>query len=245
MVLTTVAKQIYPGSHRMMHTAVGGFRKEGAAMSEEPLVSVVTPVYNGEAFLADCVDSVLKQTYKNYEYLIVNNCSTDRTLDIALDYAKRNSHIRVHNNTRFVGVIDNHNIAFSLIHPGAKYCKVVSADDFIFPDCIAEMVRVAEANPIVGIVGSYQLSGSQVRWQGFKYPRSVLSGRELCRQIFLGDDKRFGFGSPTSLLYRADLIRQSEHFYPNASPHADTSACFNCLQTSKQALVSACGDALG
>ena len=51
---------------------------------QEPLVSVVTPVYNGEAFLAKCIDSVLAQTYRNFEYLIVNNCSTDRSLEIAL-----------------------------------------------------------------------------------------------------------------------------------------------------------------
>jgi glycosyltransferase involved in cell wall biosynthesis len=200
--------------------------------TQQPLVSVVTPVFNGEDFLAECIESVLKQTYQNYEYIIVNNCSTDRTLQIASDYAKKDSRIRVHNNERFVAVIANHNIALGLISPEAKYCKVVSADDFLFPDCIKQMVKLAEANPSVGIVGSYQLSGDLVRWQGFRYPRAVLSGVEMCRQVFLGGDKTFGFGSPTSILYRADLVRSSAEFYPNASPHSDTSACFACLQSS-------------
>jgi len=199
---------------------------------DEPLVSVVTPVYNGEDFLAECIESVLKQTYQNYEYIIVNNCSTDRTLQIALDYAQKDSRIRVHNNEKFVAVIANHNIAFGLISPEAKYCKVVSADDFIFPDCISRMVELAEANPSVGIVGSYQLSGDLVRWQGFRYPRAVVSGVDMCRRMFLGGDKTFGFGSPTSILYRADLVRSRAEFYPNASPHSDTSACFECLRTS-------------
>jgi glycosyltransferase involved in cell wall biosynthesis len=206
--------------------------------TQQPLVSVVTPVYNGEDFLAECMESVLKQTYENYEYIIVNNCSTDRTLQIALDYAKKDSRIRVHNNESFVAVIANHNIAFRLISSGAKYCKVVSADDFLFPDCIKQMVKLAEANPSVGIVGSYQLSGDLVRWQGFRYPRAVLSGVEMCRQVFLGGQgtsgfgSPFGFGSPTSILYRADLVRSTAEFYPNASPHSDTSACFACLQNS-------------
>jgi hypothetical protein len=107
---------------------------------------------------------------------------------------------------------------------------VVSADDFIFPECLVQMVELGEANPSVGIITSYQLSGDHILWQGFKYPRAVLSGTEMCRRIFLGGDKTFGFGSPTSIMYRADLVRSSEAFYPNSSPHADTSACFQHLR---------------
>lgn len=197
--------------------------------TDGPLVSVLTPVYNGEAFLEVCIESVLKQTYRNYEYIIVNNRSTDRTLDIALSYAKQDSRIRVHDNTEFVPVIANHNIAFGLISRAAKYCKVVSADDFLFSDCLLRLVECGEANPSVGIIGSYQLSGDQVRWQGFRYPRAVIPGVEMCREIFLRGDKSFGFGSPTSLMYRADLVRSTREFYPNESPHADSSACFEQL----------------
>ena len=126
---------------------------------DEPFVSVVTPVYNGEAFLVECIESVLKQTYQNFEYIIVNNCSKDRTLEIAKAYAQKDRRIRVHDNTEFVAVIANHNLAFRQISPQAKYCKIVSADDWLFPDCIKQLVAVAEANPSVGIAGCYQLSG--------------------------------------------------------------------------------------
>lgn len=199
---------------------------------EQPLVSVLTPVYNGADFLVQCIESVLAQTYQNYEYIIVNNCSTDRSLEIALAYAEKDKRIRVHNNQDFVGVIENHNIAFGLISPSAKYCKVVSADDYLFPDYLRQTIELGEANPGVGIIGSYQLSGGHIRWQGFDYPGTVISGRELCRRIFLGGDPTFGFGTPTSLTYRADLVRASEAFYPNPSPHADTSACFKSLRES-------------
>src|SRR5262249_2280985 len=145
------------------------------------------------------------------------------------NYAKKDSRIRVHDNTEFVPVIANHNIAFNLMSPAAKYCKVVSGDDFLFPECLAQMVALAEAHPSVGLVGSYQLSGEEIRWQGFAYPRSVMSGREMCRKVFLRRVKSFGFGSPTSLLYRSDLVREHKEFYPNPSPHSDTSACHRCL----------------
>jgi glycosyltransferase involved in cell wall biosynthesis len=206
-------------------------------MHDEPLVSVITPVYNGEDYLAQCIESVLKQTYKNYEYIIANNCSTDRTLDISLDYAQRDSRIRVYTNDQFVGVMENHNIALRRISSGSKYCKVVCADDFIFPDCLARMVELAEANPSVGIVGSYQLSGSGadgrnwcVKWTELPYPSTVTSGREICRYQLL--HSVYVFGTPTSTLYRADIVRESGAFYPTSSPHSDTSACYKYLQDS-------------
>jgi glycosyltransferase involved in cell wall biosynthesis len=202
---------------------------------EQPIVSVVTPVYNGEPYLAECIESVLVQTYSNWEYIIVNNCSTDRTLEIAWEYAKKDNRIRVHNNRDFVGVIANHNLAFSLIAADSKYCKVVSADDWLFPECITKMVSLAEANPSVGIVGSYQLSGGgsnwrqwRVRWAELPYPNTVIPGRELCRLQLLGGP--YVFGTPTSTLYRSDLVKGRDPFYPNSMPEADTSACYKCLQ---------------
>ena len=196
----------------------------------QPFVSVVTPVYNMGSFLSACIESVLTQSYKDFEYIVVNNCSTDDSLEVALRYAERDPRVRVHTNDRFVGMRENHNIAFSLISPAAKYCKVVSADDFIFPDCLKCMVEFAESNPSVGIVGSYQITESRVRWQGFPYPQAVFSGREICRRVFLGGEKTFGFGCPTSILYQADIVRKDVSFYPDSSPHEDTSACFKALQ---------------
>jgi glycosyltransferase involved in cell wall biosynthesis len=205
---------------------------------QQPLVSVLTPVYNGEAYLAECIESVLKQTYQRFEYIIVNNCSTDNSLEIARSYVSQDYRIKVHDNERFVDVITNHNIAFGLISPDAKYCKVVSGDDFLFPECLERLVECGEAHPSVGIIGSYQLSGSSyIRWQGFQYPTSVFAGRDVGRRFFLGQQQVFlggqpviGFGTPTSILYRSDLVRQTFEFYPNLSPHSDTSACFKHLR---------------
>src|SRR5258708_13357028 len=77
----------------------------------EPLVSIVTPVYNGEQYLSECIESVLSQTYTHWDYVIVNNCSTDRTPDIAREYAARDARIRIHSNETFLRVIENYNIA--------------------------------------------------------------------------------------------------------------------------------------
>ena len=125
-----------------------------------PLVSVLTPVYNGEPFLRECIESVLSQSYDNWEYIILNNASTDCSLEVANKYARREKRLRVYSNDSLLPIIENHNNAFRTINPRSKYCKVVSADDVILPDCLMRMVALAEAYPQVGVVGSYQLCGA-------------------------------------------------------------------------------------
>jgi len=198
------------------------------SVSSQPLVSVVTPVYNGEKYLAECIESVLAQTYQSWEYIIVNNCSTDRSLEIAQRYVGKDTRICIHNNQEFVGREANENIAFRQISPESKYCKMVHADDWLFPECIARMVAVAETNPTVGIVGAYGLNDIWISWDGLSYPSTVVPGREICRRTLLGGF--YVFGTPTSLLIRSDLIRTRETLYNESNIHADKEACFDLLQ---------------
>lgn len=198
----------------------------------EPLVSIVTPVYNGEKYLTECIESVLAQTYKNWEYLIVNNCSADRSAEIIKSYAEKDGRIHLYNNKEFVSVIENHHIAFRNISPQSKYCKVVHADDWLFTECIEKMVAIAERNPSVGIVGAYRLDGVWVNLDGLPFPSHVIPGRQICRASLLGGP--YIFGAPTSLLIRSDFIRNREPFYDEAnfSLGADTASCYDILKKS-------------
>jgi glycosyltransferase involved in cell wall biosynthesis len=195
-----------------------------------PLVSIVTPVYNGEKYLLECIESVLGQSYEHWEYIIADNSSTDRTRHIAEECAKRDARISVHRFEDHVGVIRSHNRCLRLISPRSKYCKVVSADDLLFPECVARMVEVAEAHPTIGIVGAYRLTGSRITLDGLPYPSTFVPGRNICRWHLL--NKPFVFGAPSSVMYRADLVRGAGDFYPHEGQHADTSACYLYLQNS-------------
>src|SRR5712692_9727325 len=104
-----------------IYCPIGGPKAKSMDLQTQPLVSVVTPVYNGEKYLAECIESILAQTYQNWEYIIVNNCSTDRSLEIAQGYAKKDARIRIYNNQEFVGMIQNHNIALGQISSESKY----------------------------------------------------------------------------------------------------------------------------
>jgi glycosyltransferase involved in cell wall biosynthesis len=191
---------------------------------------VVTPVYNGGRYLAECIESVLAQTHENWDYVIVDNCSTDDTPVVARRFAELDDRIRVHTSERHRDIIENWNYALRQISPESAYCKVLHADDLMTPDCLERMVAVGAAHPNVGIVTSYRLSGTVVDLDGaIPYEVDVVSGREICRRTLL--DGLYVFGSPSSLLVRSDLIRARERFYNEANLHADTEVCFDVLRT--------------
>jgi glycosyltransferase involved in cell wall biosynthesis len=143
------------------------------------------------------IESVLNQTYSKFEYLIVNNCSTDRTLHIAQTYAKQDPRVRVVTNKGFVSAAQNHNNAVREISPQSDYCKVVSADDYLFSSALSTLVGFAVEHPSVGIINFYQQSRDSILWKGLSESVTVMSGREACRTELL--DRTPLFGTPTSL----------------------------------------------
>jgi glycosyltransferase involved in cell wall biosynthesis len=198
-------------------------------MTSSPLVNVVTPFYNTREFLAECIESVLRQTYENWQYLLVNNRSTDGSDEIAARYASHfPNKIRLIHTDSFLSQVHNYNFALSRISGESKYCKMVQADDWLFPDCLRAMVEVAEAHPSVGIVAAYQLE-DEIRLDGLPYPSPEVSGRDACRLFFLKG--KYVFGSPTSSLLRSEAIRSKNPFYDDRyAPFEDGHVCFDLLK---------------
>jgi glycosyltransferase involved in cell wall biosynthesis len=197
-------------------------------LNPEPFVSIVTPLYNAEKYLIECIESVLAQTYNNWEYVIVNNCSTDESFEIAQTYAKKDKRIRIHNNEKFLEIIPNWNHALDQISLQSVYCKIVHADDWLYPECVERMVELAEANPSIGIVSSYRLDEDRVNGEGLPCTKNVFSGRDICRRTLL--EKDYFFGSPTTLLFPSDLIRKNSPFYKEDYFHADNEVCYRILK---------------
>jgi glycosyltransferase involved in cell wall biosynthesis len=206
-------------------------------------VSVITPVYNGGPFLRECIESVLAQRYTNWRYTIVNNRSTDDTLQIARQYAQRDPRISVRDNSEFLPIIDNHNYAIDLLDPESVYCKPLMADDWLYPECLGAMVTAALRRPSIGLVcclASTDNDGIMFNQLPPADPSglsdtTVLEGRAACR-IALLEDRHF-FGSPTSVLIRSDLIRKRRPFYDPHNLHADAQSCYDILQESDFAFV--------
>jgi len=123
-------------------------------MVKKPLVSVLMPVYNGEKYLKDAIESILKQTYCNFEFLIINDGSTDRSVGIIQSY--RDTRIRlVHNNTNIkVSATLNKGLDLAI----GKYVVRMDCDDVALPERIEKQVKYMNENQNVVMCGSWMRS---------------------------------------------------------------------------------------
>lgn len=202
---------------------------------QAPVVTVVTVVHNGETHLEECINSVRAQTYENWEYVLVDNCSTDRTPEIAKAAAAADDRIRHERHDDFGDVIESHNRGFQVVGPHSAYCKFVGADDWLFPDCLDRMVELAERVATVGVVGAYRLNGDRVDLVNLPYTEDVAAGRDIVGRS-LGSTSSL-VGSPTAVLFRADLIRERQPFFDESFRHADSDAEYWSLMRSDYGLV--------
>jgi len=106
---------------------------------ENPLVSILIPVFNREEFIADCIRSALAQTYPNVEIVIADNASTDRTLEICQNFAQDDDRVRVFDNASNLGPVRNWKVCAD--HANGDFCKILFSDDLLEPTCIEKMLR--------------------------------------------------------------------------------------------------------
>lgn len=112
-----------------------------------PRVSIGLPVYNGERYLAEALDSLLAQTFADFELIICDNASTDRTGEIARSYAAADQRIRYVRNQRNLGWVRNFMRAFEL--SSGEYFRWHAADDLLAPECQERCVEVLDRQPEV------------------------------------------------------------------------------------------------
>lgn len=198
--------------------------------NSQPLVSVVTPFYNEEKYLAQCVESVLAQSYQNFEFILVDNCSKDCSYKIAQEFANKDRRIHLYSNEQLLTQAQNHNRALSLISDESKYCKMVLGDDWIFRECLAQMVELAEKHPNVGVVSSYRLSGTKVQNAGLPPDCRTMSGREACRLHLINGV--YLFGTQTSVMCRSSIVRTRRPFFNGSTYSFDAEVCYEILERS-------------
>ena len=114
-------------------------------MQNQPLVSILMTAYNREKYIAEAIESVIASTYQNWELIIVDDCSKDKTVEIAKSYEQKDSRIKVYVNEKNLGDYPNRNKAAS--YAKGKYLKYVDADDLIYPYGLEQLVYYMEQFP--------------------------------------------------------------------------------------------------
>lgn len=172
-------------------------------MNSEPLVTVLMPVYNGAKFLREAIESILNQTFTNFELLIINDGSNDSSEEIILSYE----------DSRIVYVKNEHNLKLiATLNKGlelakGKYIARMDADDISVLSRLEKQVRFLEGNPAIGLLGSaFEIIGKEIK---NSYPvadddirltmlflnsflhSSVLFRRELCLTNNLYFNKKY------------------------------------------------------
>jgi hypothetical protein len=121
-----------------------------------PNVSICLPVYNGERFLAEAVESALAQSYSDFELLIADDRSSDSSLAIAQELAKKDKRISVWSNPERLGLFPNYNAC--LQRASGTYIKLFAQDDLLDPSMLAKSIAAFESAPSVNMVCTARLT---------------------------------------------------------------------------------------
>ena len=198
-----------------------------------PQITVAMPVYNGEGYVHLAIQTVLDQTYSDFELLIVDNCSTDGTLEVVKAFS--DPRIRLHVNSSNLGMVGNWNRSVELAT--GEYIKFLSHDDLLDPTCLEEQIAgfLQHKQENIGIVtckkrvinqnGKNIMPGFGLRGQS-----RLISGRVAIRKSIRAG--RNIIGEPSVVLIKTSALRESGLFeLPEFTP--DIKMWFKILQKSE------------
>lgn len=182
-------------------------------MNSTPLVSYLIPIYNVEKYLESCLDSIFVQTYKNTEYVFVDDCSTDNSYEVLIATLRKNNISQ--DKYTIIRHLRNEGIAVSradcIANAKGEYVQFVDSDDRIEPD-MTETLIAATKNSQIDLVGCYYikdfLSGKQTRHKE-NYSQSCAENMVLCINYDI-----------STVLWKM-LIRRSLFSHFTITPHVD------------------------
>jgi len=170
-----------------------------------PQITVLMPVYNGEKYLEEAVESILAQTFEDFEFLIFDDGSTDGTLDILERYPDKR--IQLIKNQGNLGIAANLNRG--IVQARGKYIARMDADDISLPRRFEEQFKFMEANPGIVVCGTWiEFIGRTVTWVENNILKNSSDSEEIrCRFLF-----NCVLTHP-SVIMRKDVLHQEGYLY--------------------------------
>ena len=189
-------------------------------MTEPPRVAICVPAYAAERFLAEAVDSVLAQTETNWEMVIVDDASQDRSFEIAETYAASDPRITAIRNPENLGAAASWAVAVAAT--GAPFVKLLCSDDAIRPDCLQRQLAVFEADTggRIGLVAAQRQligeDGAVIRERhglmGLKRSVTTIGQRQLVEAMLRTGTNPLG--EPSTVMFRRSALTEAGGFDP-------------------------------
>lgn len=175
-------------------------------------ISVCVPVYNGDRFIRETIDCILNQTFKDFELIIVDNRSTDKTVEIIKSFTDKR--IKFFQNETNIGLIPNWNMAMSKAI--GEYIKIVPADDVIYPDNLMRLAEVLDNDPgkktalVCSRKNVIDDRGRKLLSRGFSKREKVVSGLDaISKNIRSGGNI---IGEAGAVLFRREILHKTGVF---------------------------------
>ena len=184
-------------------------------------ILVFVPTYNSEKYLRECLDSVINQTFKDWECVISDDASVDRSVEIAREYEKKDSRFKVLTHDVNVGAANNWNRAKENNKSFAT--KLLCSDDYLTIDALKTQLDILKINKTAIIFSERYIvfpNGKKLHPRLPKYASNISFNDAFKYYIKHG---RNIFGEPVTALFRTDLFVNSEGFYPKFEYSLDTS----------------------
>lgn len=171
---------------------------------KEPLVSIIIPVYNREQTLERCLSSVIRQTYRNIEIIVVDDGSTDHTHVILEKYEKKDSRIRVYRKENS-GVSESRNLGIHMAE--GDYLQFVDSDDWLPANSTRFFAEGAKKGADLVIADYYRIVGKKI-WLKGHIPEEGMLERTQFAGYMMKAPANFYYGVMWNKFYRADIIRE-------------------------------------
>jgi glycosyltransferase involved in cell wall biosynthesis len=181
-------------------------------MTDQPVISVLLPVYNGERFLAEALDSLLRQTYCSFELIVINDGSQDKSAEILESYRRKDARIEIFHQKN-QGLIASLNRGLSLAR--GRYLARMDADDISLPDRLETQVQYMEQHPEVALIGcACDLIDEQGKWIGREH--QPAEDTQIRWQLLFHNAI-----AHSAAFFRMDLIREYELPYSTKAIHSE------------------------
>lgn len=180
---------------------------------EEPLVSILIPVYNREKYIGEAIESAIDQTYKNIEVIIVDNCSTDNTWKILQEYHKKDERIHIFQNEKNLGPVYNWIECFK--RAKGEYSKILWSDDWMSLDFVENALSVFKEDISFVISAQQIITNDKEVLSNVTYLKNRYSQREYLENALLYNKYNFPLSPGCAIFRTKDILNNFIADIPN------------------------------